>query len=79
MELKLRINDPKTSQSGVKTEKGNLILDNHKLSYHYDRFEKWLEGELVAPVSVDMALTRSCGAMCSFATPWCKNLTKELL
>ena len=56
----------KTSQSGVKTEKGNLILDNHKLSYHYDRFEKWLEGELVAPVSVDMALTRSCGAMCSF-------------
>tara|TARA_A100001035_G_C27761562_1_gene491463 strand:- start:13 stop:1170 length:1158 start_codon:yes stop_codon:yes gene_type:complete len=56
----------KTSQSGVKTEKGNLILDNHKLSYHYDRFERWLEGELVAPVSVDMALTRSCGAMCSF-------------
>ena len=56
----------KTSQSGVKTDKGNLILDNHKLSYHYDRFERWLEGELVAPVSVDMALTRSCGAMCSF-------------
>ena len=25
-----------------------------------------IEGELVAPVSVDMALTRSCGAMCSF-------------
>ena len=56
----------KTSQSGVKTEKGNLILDNHKLSYHYNRFEKWLQGEKVAPISVDMALTRSCGAMCSF-------------
>ena len=56
----------KTSQAGVNTRAGKLILDNHKLSYHYDRFEKWLEGELVAPVYVDMALTRSCGAMCSF-------------
>ena len=56
----------KTSQSGVKTQEGTLLLDNHKLSYHYDRFQKWLDGELVAPVSVDMALTRSCGAMCSF-------------
>ena len=56
----------KTSQAGVNTRAGKLILDNHKLSYHYERFEKWLEGELIAPVSIDMALTRSCGAMCSF-------------
>ncbi|MDC3094878.1 radical SAM protein [Prochlorococcus sp. AH-716-M09] len=56
----------KTTQAGVNTSDGKLILDNHKLSYHYERFEKWLEGELIAPVSVDMALTRSCGAMCSF-------------
>ena len=56
----------KTTQAGVDTSEGKLILDNHKLSYHYERFEKWLEGELIAPVSVDMALTRSCGAMCSF-------------
>ena len=32
----------------------------------FERFEKWLDGELIAPVSVDMALTSSCGAMCSF-------------
>ena len=56
----------KTSQAGVNTRAGKLILDNHKLIYHYERFEKWLEGELIAPVSIDMALTRSCGAMCSF-------------
>lgn len=54
------------SQGGVKTRDGNLILDNHKLSHHFDRFTKWLSGEKTAPVSVDMALTRSCGAMCSF-------------
>ena len=56
----------KTTQSGVKTKEGTLLLDNHKLGYHYDRFQKWLDGEHIAPVSVDMALTRSCGAMCSF-------------
>ena len=56
----------KTSREGVKTEEGKLILDNHKLGFHFDRFQRWLDGETIAPVSVDMALTRSCGAMCSF-------------
>jgi len=42
------------------------ILDSHKLNYHYDRIEKWEIGEKIAPVTVDMALTRACGAMCSF-------------
>ena len=46
--------------------KRKLILDSHKLSYHYDRVEAWENGERIAPVSVDMALTRACGAMCSF-------------
>ena len=50
----------------VKTLNGNLILDSHKLSYHMDRVRSWEAGERIAPVSVDMALTRSCGAMCSF-------------
>lgn len=56
----------KTSPSGVNTTEGNLILDNHKLSYHYQRFQDWIDGNKIAPVSVDMALTRSCGAMCKF-------------
>ena len=60
------MNIKKTSAAGVNTPEGKLILDNHKLSYHYDRFEEWLNGEKIAPISVDMALTRSCGAMCQF-------------
>jgi DNA repair photolyase len=43
-----------------------LILDSHKLGCHYDRVEAWEAGERIAPVSIDMALTRACGAMCSF-------------
>lgn len=52
--------------SAVQTREGALILDSHKLSYHMDRVEAWEAGERIAPVSVDMALTRACGAMCSF-------------
>ena len=50
----------------VKTNEGDLILDSHKLSYHYERVEAWENGEKISPVCVDMALTRACGAMCSF-------------
>jgi len=50
----------------VATKDGNLILDSHKLSHHMDVVQAWEAGERIAPVSVDMALTRACGAMCSF-------------
>ncbi|MBZ0090724.1 MAG: radical SAM protein, partial [Sulfuricellaceae bacterium] len=50
----------------VQTPEGALILDSHKLSYHTDRVEAWEAGERIAPVGVDMSLTRACGAMCSF-------------
>ncbi len=52
--------------AAVQTREGELILDSHKLSYHTDRVEAWEAGERIAPVSVDMSLTRACGAMCSF-------------
>ena len=48
------------------TKDGELILDSHKLSYHMDRIEAWESGENIAPVTVDMALTRACGSMCKF-------------
>ena len=50
----------------VQTKDGDLILNSHKVAYHFDRIEAWENGEKIAPVSVDMALTRACGAMCSF-------------
>ncbi|WP_341880193.1 radical SAM protein [Synechococcus sp. UW140] len=58
--------EKKLLQKGIETQEGKLVLDGHKLSYHYDRLESWEKGEKIAPISVDMALTRSCGAMCSF-------------
>ena len=52
--------------AAVDTREGSLILDSHKLSWHMDRVNAWEAGERIAPVSVDMSLTRACGAMCSF-------------
>ena len=56
----------KSSENLVQTREGALVLDAHKLSYHYDRVNAWEHGERIAPISVDMALSRACGAMCSF-------------
>mgnify|MGYP001277701828 FL=1 len=53
-------------RNAVDTNEGKLILDSHKLSYHYERVEQWENNHRIAPISVDMALTRACGAMCSF-------------
>jgi hypothetical protein len=54
------------SGEGTQTKEGRLILDSHKLPYHFDRVQSWENGIRIAPISVDMALTRACGAMCSF-------------
>lgn len=54
------------TSTAVQTRDGALILDSHKLSWHYDRVAAWEAGERISPVSVDMSLTRACSAMCSF-------------
>lgn len=43
-----------------------LILDDTKLAWHKDRVDAWLRGEKIAPITIDMALTRSCNYACSF-------------
>jgi len=60
------IENLKLGNNSVQTNEGELILDSHKLSYHFDRVQAWENGEKISPVSVDMALTRACSAMCSF-------------
>lgn len=52
--------------SSVMTNDGELILDSHKIAHHMERVEAWENGERIAPVTVDMALTRACGSMCKF-------------
>jgi molybdenum cofactor biosynthesis enzyme MoaA len=43
-----------------------LLMDGHKLPWHYDRVKAWEKGERIAPIMIDMALTRRCQFNCSF-------------
>lgn len=43
-----------------------LILDGTKVMYHMDRIKAWERGERIAPITVDLALTRSCNYGCHF-------------
>jgi len=43
-----------------------LILDGHKLAWHKERLEAWMRGERIAPITVDLALTRGCNYNCVY-------------
>lgn len=42
------------------------LMDSHKLLWHLDRVESWLEGERIAPLYLDMGITQSCNIGCSY-------------
>ncbi len=44
----------------------DLILDGTKIAWHKDRIASWQRGEKIAPITIDMALTRACNYSCSF-------------
>ena len=44
----------------------DLILDGTKIAWHQQRVEAWERGQRVAPVTIDMALTRACNFGCHF-------------
>lgn len=44
----------------------DLILDGHKLNWHQERVNAWLNGERIAPITIDCALTRRCTYRCVY-------------
>jgi MoaA/NifB/PqqE/SkfB family radical SAM enzyme len=43
-----------------------LILDGTKIGWHKDRVDAWERGERIAPITIDMALNRTCNYACKF-------------
>lgn len=43
-----------------------LILDGHKLAWHKERIDAWVNGERIAPITIDCALTRACTYRCVY-------------
>lgn len=52
--------------SDLAKEHNNLILDGTKINWHLDRVEAWQRGERIAPITIDMSLTRACNYSCGF-------------
>lgn len=52
--------------SDLASELQQLILDGTKIQWHQERIEAWERGERIAPITIDMALTRACNYGCHF-------------
>lgn len=52
--------------SDLATDFQKLILDGTKIQWHQERIEAWERGEKIAPITIDMALTRNCNYGCHF-------------
>lgn len=70
--------------SDVAIDLHKLILDGTKIQWHQERIAAWLRGEKIAPITIDMALTRACNYACGFCYATLqenerKTLTKEII
>lgn len=54
------------SVSSLSKEHTELILDGTKIAWHQDRIDAWARGERIAPITIDMALTRACNYGCHY-------------
>lgn len=50
-----------------------LILDGTKIGWHQERVQAWERGERIAPITIDMSLTRAC----NFACHYCYAMLQE--
>ena len=52
--------------SGMTEHVEKLILDGTKIAWHDDRVRDWENGKRIAPITIDMALTRACNFGCHY-------------
>ncbi len=60
-----------------KTEK--FRLDGHKLLYHLDRVLAWERGERIAPIHIDMGLTKFCNIGCIYCIGVTQGMVKGVM
>jgi len=57
-----------------KTEK--FRFDGHKMLHHLDRVQAWQQGNRIAPIHIDMGLTKFCNTACLYCYAVVQNMTK---
>ena len=43
-----------------------FLMDNHKLFWHLDRVNEWLNGKRIAPLHIDLGITTGCNIACAY-------------
>lgn len=51
-------------------------FDGHKMAYHLDRVQDWIDGKRFAPIHIDMGLTKFCNVACLYCYAVVQNMTK---
>lgn len=59
-----------------RTERERFRFDGHKMMYHLDRVAAWQRGERIAPIHIDMGLTKFCNTACLYCYAVVQNMTK---
>ena len=55
-----------TIRENMVAQKQKIKIEGHKLMYHATEVSKWLKGEVVAPIYVEIGLVNSCNHKCVF-------------
>ena len=42
------------------------LMDGHKMYWHLDRVQDWLEGKRIAPIHIDVGLSKGCNIKCHY-------------
>lgn len=56
-----------------------LILDGTKIQWHMDRVKDWESGKRISPITIDLALTRSCNYGCHFCYAMLQENEKNII
>jgi len=59
--------------------KPKLLLDTHKLLWHLDRLKDWLDGKRIAPIHIDMGLSKDCNLRCLYCYGKVQKLDKSVI
>lgn len=51
-------------------------LDGHKMMHHMDRIVEWQKGERIAPIHIDMGLTKFCNTGCIYCIGVTQGMVK---
>lgn len=60
-------------------KKEKFQLDGHKLIYHLDRVNEWIKGKRIAPIHIDMGLTKFCNMKCIYCIGVTQGMSKNTM